>query len=109
MELVMTNTSHTPGPWRVIFESIDPEWSVVTDARGNIVANVNSETGPDVPPLVSTKMPRDANARLIAAAPDLLAALEAVMNHPHVRAYLPYSPTDAVFSGAMAAIAKAKG
>lgn len=64
----------TPGPWVVSFESVDPEWAVVTGKGGHIVANVNSESGPDVPPLVSVKMPRDANARLIAASPDLLAA-----------------------------------
>mgnify|MGYP000747659551 CR=1 FL=1 len=54
--------THTPTPWKFAQESIDPEWAIVTDADGNIIANVNSETGPDIPPLVSTKMPRDANA-----------------------------------------------
>lgn len=70
------STPHTPGPWEIRHESTDPEWAVVVATGGRIVANVNAETGPDIPPLVSTKMPRDANARLIAAAPDLLEALQ---------------------------------
>lgn len=70
------NTSHTPGPWKVKSEQIDPEWAIVEDNHGNIVANVNSETGPALY-LDTTKMPKDANAHLIAAAPELLAALHA--------------------------------
>ncbi len=70
-----TKTAHTPGPWKWSQESVDPEWAVVTSEGGNVVANVNSETGPDIPPLVSTKMPQHANARLIAAAPAMYEAL----------------------------------
>ena len=55
----------------------------MTNAAGNIIANVNSESGPDIPPLVSTKMPRDANARLIAASPLLLAALDRLQANPN--------------------------
>ena len=54
----------TPSPWVFSFENIDPEWSVVTTAGGAVIANVNSDHR------------REANARLIAAAPDLLAALK---------------------------------
>lgn len=47
------------------------------DRSGGIVANVNSETGPDAASAPATrKMPSEANARLIAAAPDMLAALQ---------------------------------
>lgn len=68
----------TPGPWKFSFESIDPNWAVVTDAHGSIIANVNSETGPDASSAPATrKMPQDANVTLIAAAPDLARALEA--------------------------------
>lgn len=77
----MTNNKHTPGPWKYSFESIDLAWAIVTDSNGNIIANVNSETGPDLPPLVSTKMPQIANARLIAAAPVLLKALQIASNY----------------------------
>jgi hypothetical protein len=62
-----------PGPWR--FSDFDGEWDQVVDANDNIVANVNTESGPDLPPLVSTKMPCKANANLIIAAPDLYEAL----------------------------------
>lgn len=68
-------SKHTPGPWKWGQESIDPEWAVVTSQGGCIIANVNSETGPDIPPLVSTKMPQHANAAIIAAAPDMYVEL----------------------------------
>jgi hypothetical protein len=56
--------AHTPGPWRHSAESVDPEWSVVTTSGGAVIANVNADCK------------QEANARLIAAAPDLLAALK---------------------------------
>ena len=58
-------TTHTPGPWSFTFESVDPEWAIVTIPGGLIIANVNSDHR------------QVANARLIAAAPDMLAALKA--------------------------------
>lgn len=73
---------HTHGSWH--FDGWDSEslaWALVVDSRGNIIANVNTESGPDIPPLVSTKMPGEANARLIAAAPDLLDCLEEIANY----------------------------
>lgn len=54
-----TKTAHTPGPWSYGQESIDPEWWIVTIKGGLIVANVNAHAH------------QEANARLIAAAPDL--------------------------------------
>ena len=54
--------SHTPGPWKYSYEAIDPEWAIVTAQGGLVVANVNDN--------------QTANARLIAAAPDMLAALK---------------------------------
>lgn len=67
---------HTPGPWRVDSSMVRTGWVLVTTSDGNIIANVNTETGPDIPPAVSTKMPAMNNATLIAAAPELLAVLE---------------------------------
>lgn len=105
----MPNTTHTPGPWDVRHESIDPEWAIVCASGGRIVANVNAETGPDIPPLVSIKMPRDANARLIAAAPDLLALAERVANlNPDV-AEIGAGMLASLVDDARAAIAKARG
>ena len=56
-------TKHTPGPWKYSFENINSEWAIVTGPRGAIVANVNADSR------------QEANAALIAAAPDLLGAL----------------------------------
>ena len=68
-------TKHTPGPWRVDSSMVHTGWVLVTTSDGNIIANVNTETGPDIPPAVSTKMPAMNNATLIAAAPEMYQAL----------------------------------
>jgi hypothetical protein len=66
-------TEHTNGPWSYSWETESRNWAIVTDSAGSIIANVNTETGPDAQSAPATrKMPADANARLIAAAPDLL-------------------------------------
>lgn len=59
--------SHTPGPWTVDGRGIGTPWNI-TGADGNDVAlaSQRSSRSPD--------MERTANARLIAAAPDLLLA-----------------------------------
>lgn len=62
----MTSSKHTPGPWFYSQESIDHDWYIVTINGGLIVANVNSHWR------------QVANARLIAAAPDLLEALKEI-------------------------------
>ena len=69
---------HTPGPWRFIASELSSGWGLIVDSHENIIANVNTETGPDIPPLVSTKMPCTGNGEMMAAAPDMLAALLAV-------------------------------
>ena len=71
--------THTPGPWSVDSSMISTGWVLVTKSNGDVVANVNTETGPDIPPTVSIKMPALSNAHIIAAAPDMLEALEEVM------------------------------
>ena len=70
--------TYTPGPWRFIASELSSGWGLIVDSHENIIANVNTETGPDTPPLVSTKMPCAANGMLMAATPDMLAALLAV-------------------------------
>ena len=60
---------YTPGPWQVYADlpSAEPNWHIVTNAsRMRVIANVHIEPGNSVD---------RANARLIAAAPDLHAAL----------------------------------
>lgn len=83
----MSKPSHTPGPWSYSFESVDPEWAVVSMKGGLVVANVNADHR------------QEANARLIAAAPDLLAALKALDESGH---------TQATWQAALRAIAKAE-
>ena len=61
-------TTHTPGPWTAV------AWAKVQDARGNCVAKTHDARW--------TSISLDegaANARLIAAAPELLAALKTVL------------------------------
>ena len=67
--------TYTPGPWRFSESKLASGWGLIVDSHENIIANVNTETGPDTPPLVSTKVPCAANGMLMAAAPDMLAAL----------------------------------
>ena len=85
--------SHTPGPWK----TYNLDWRVVVDPWDDVVADVRGH---------------EHDAHLIAAAPDLLAALEYVVmtaDVPHVLSGR--SPTVAYESlvDARAAIAKAKG
>lgn len=75
----MQNAQHTPGPWRYLVEAFDDSWAIIVDKAGGIVANVNSETGPDANSAPAMRqMPMRANGHLIVAAPDMLAALELV-------------------------------
>ena len=96
---VASHAAHTPGPWRwFVSDSIDtsqPHIKTIVGANGQGFALT-----------VGLYMQEDAaNAHLIAAAPDLLAALKAVIaNH---------CPNDRVFCGSCSAardiIAKAEG
>lgn len=68
----MTATAHTPGPWHV-----EPEQAthghglaVCAPSNGWIVATVTPEDGRELDPI------DHANAHLLAAAPELLAALD---------------------------------
>lgn len=88
----MTQTTHTPGPWEVL---AGPEWGGFTVGGQRIVATMREWGFPGE---------AEANARLIAAAPDLLAALESAEDV--------LSETDTHLSTlhkVRAAIAKAKG
>lgn len=68
----MSAVTHTPGPWRV--GPVDD--TIVTDADGKEVAAIDGDyNSPDEWPRM------EANARLIAAAPDLLDALYNAHNY----------------------------
>ena len=62
-----TKTTFTPGPWGFCFQSVDPEWAIVSTAGGSVIANVNADCR------------QNANARLIAAAPDMYAAASEII------------------------------
>lgn len=65
-----SSATHTPGPW--IAESFDRY--VREEATGGTIAQICKDDG-HVDAKTRQPMPFDANARLIAAAPDLLQAL----------------------------------
>lgn len=91
------SAKHTAAPWGVIVNV--NHWSV-QDTRG---VNVAGGTGWGIPGLHGQM---EANARLIAAAPDLLAALNAMLTHMGMDEDEWTKPT---FDQARAAIAKATG
>lgn len=93
-------TNHTPGPW-------------VRDTGSGFGCDVRAENGRKVaatwginngdPHRPAYRAECDANARLIAAAPELLRALEAIVNDPYVAAL------GSLGMRAKRVIAKAKG
>lgn len=90
-----TAASYTPGPWAHYFDDSMGEHSVATSGHSRLIANVRGHEA-------------DANARLIAAAPELLAACT------HILAKLELLRTVPGISGEdadilRAAIAKATG
>jgi hypothetical protein len=91
----MENVNHTPAPWHIC-ETTGRGLKLIRDANGYCVAEA-------VNPAVQAAqyINADANARLIAAAPDLLAALDEIFNGVGM--------TGPTMDAARAAIAKAKG
>jgi len=98
-------TQHTPGPWRL---SSGDETEIFSGAKPVARAHCGG--------LTSVKLPEaEANARLIAAAPEMLAALQALTitartfrNVPkEEQEWTPYD--DAALDNAYAIIARAQG
>jgi hypothetical protein len=92
----MIESKHTPGPWKASRAFIEnaPDRLIVTDGKWGS------------PALAWLPAARDADAQLIAAAPDLLKALEVALE------YLEANPDDYSeprAKAARAAIAKARG
>ena len=83
-------SEHTPGPWRVDCGEYSDEYVL----RNGLVTHTEAE--------------REANARLIAAAPDLLAAARAVVESTVTRDGMEIAPTRASVEALSAAIAKAE-
>jgi hypothetical protein len=65
-------SAHTPGPW------LQSSTVLVCDSKARIIANCTPLV--DIPELAIPISNVGANARLIAAAPDLLAALQGIAN-----------------------------
>ena len=85
--------SHTPGPWRYAGRSVAGAFHIGPEEGYSVGIIHHSPDG-------------EANARLVAAAPDLLAALEECQAEIHIECGLTDYPS---CIRARAAIAKAKG
>ena len=100
-----TNATHTPGPWIASDQSrhgCDYRDRHIMDDSGDILATVHA--------VRTTAAGRDANARLIAAAPDLLAACEAALSELEaLRGVDEGFPQGETAQALRSAIAKAKG
>ncbi len=90
-------TKHPPGPW--VWNGKDMPFADIEDARGNVIAGMVYNGGH---PQVASRDEMLANARLIAAAPELLDALRLVLAHDGAL-------TGADWTAIRAAIAKAEG
>jgi hypothetical protein len=103
------NAKHTPGPWKIRAKRLGSV--VMIDAAPHVpgvIAQVCATTGEDGTNLTAD-VRNEANARLIAAAPDLLASLrEFVALYDGCRDMLG-APVAAKLARAEAVIAKAEG
>jgi hypothetical protein len=90
---------HTPGPWEAVEAPYNPKgWLWIKNGPGALLADVHQNA--NIPLEV-----RNANARLMAASPDLLAALKAILNSGELDGRAP----DKLIEIAKDAISKAIG
>jgi hypothetical protein len=106
---------HSPGPWAIEYDEVDEDWRIVSEPRTGYVAVISyyEHDEDDTPKDLATVEEVKANASLIAAAPELLEALEMaldeLMNAGFSAEVYGRSPvSDALILGAKV-IAKAKG
>ncbi len=99
--LRIMSAKHTPGDWR-----LSAGKTGVVDQNGILIASAQYNSARD-PRGVRSMAEQAANARLIAAAPALLAALEDCVNYWAAGAPIP--PRSFCAQDILAAIAKAKG
>jgi hypothetical protein len=97
-------TAHTPGPWRT--QGWVPTWAYipVKDASHNLVASLYPYELRNY-----TREQVEANARLIAAAPDMLDVLDRFSKFPFAHQGIAEGPLAVMIKQARAAIAKATG
>jgi hypothetical protein len=94
-------SKHTPGPWKTVARNYpiadtgdyDGCWEVLTGDPKKPIVQIWGDSDED-----------EANARLIAAAPDLLEAMISFTNSAYIKKHHPKR-----YAAAMAAIAKAEG
>src|SRR5690606_32489194 len=93
---------HTPGPWDVVTTDYQP--------RGYPRAVIAYSDRPQGNHVIAPNVSSEANARLIAAAPDMLAALEHLTRGlPALLESIGYADEEGLIDEARAAIAKATG
>jgi len=105
--MAMTTPSHTPGPWKVAgrYGKYSDE---ITDANGQAIAWVfTRKADPQIVTGVLDSPEGQANASLIAAAPELLEALEQAADY--LAEFFEEGREHRVIKLADAAIAKAEG
>lgn len=100
----MSEGKHTPRPWTVLSD----EAVTVRDAKDGSVATIGWLTGRGVGPRRSSAEVH-ANARLIAAAPDLYEALKFLLAHCKGMDRFEGNPINQAMADARAALAKAQG
>jgi hypothetical protein len=93
----MSNSKYTPAPWTVS-KHVDNGETVVRSKDGDIIANLDCDNVKDF--MNDPKQETEANARLIAAAPELLGALTKAydviwMHTPHLTK-AGYNATDVI-------------
>lgn len=98
------SAKHTPGPWK--YDPKDGSLDSLSDVAVGRFHSGRDDMGSDM-------RPRKADARLIAAAPELLAALEGVIawaiEHEEGSAFVANVRKPIEFEKARAALAKARG
>ena len=104
-------SGHTPGPWKVqryLRPDLDddPMGVYLVETAADALTPRYYEAEPETPELDAVHSENEANARLIAAAPDLLAALEKLVRANYGQ---PSGVTVPALDQARAAIAQAKG
>lgn len=103
MKTEQQTAQHTPGPWKTERVEDNPEFVEILGFDDSIVCcfDRSQQLGNE----------DEANARLIATAPELLGALEILLGSVEYcrNAPAPFRPTDKIIKNARAALAKAKG
>lgn len=98
-----TKAAHTAGPWK-----LEGNWTISAKPLGGWVSTIHPSPLFELNPLTGSSEEIIANARLIAAAPDLLASLIAVTDELE-RIAVPEDGIGKARHAARAAIAKATG